>query len=375
METNAQKMQRAGRLAGSPWQIDVHGWMDICSRVVREVIEDRVLLVAGGVAFYALLSIVPGITALVSLYGMVADTSLVNEQISRLDNLVPADTLAIVQAELSRLADQPHTGLGITGAVSLIVAIWMANAAVKALFEAMNVAYEEKEARSYVRFSLVSLAFTFGAVLTFIGASAVVIALPTAINFLGLDNEFIGLARWAASGVMLLVLMLVVSGLYRWGPSRNPANWRWITPGASLAIVGATVGSAGFSWYVENIGNFSQTYGSLGAIVGFMTWLWLMAIVVIVGAQVNAEMEHQTASDTTTGAGRPIGERGAVMADTVGAGRRAAPRALRPYVSQATPDTHDAMPERARLKRHQVASNWLWLPLAVAVYKAVRGRR
>ena len=152
-----QRLRKAGRQAASPLQIDTQGWLDIFSRVVREIVEDRVLLVAGGVAFYALLSIVPGITALVSLYGLVADATFVNQQISSLQGLVPAESLAIIQGELSRIVEQPRTGLGLTGAASLLVAIWSSNAAVKALFEAMNVAYEEAESLSPSRLPQYSL--------------------------------------------------------------------------------------------------------------------------------------------------------------------------------------------------------------------------
>jgi membrane protein len=186
------------------------------------------------------------------------------------------------------------------------------------MFEAMNVAYDEEEKRSYVRLTAVTMAFTlatFAAILLLIG---LIVVLPTVLQFIGLGP----VAQWAAriGGLLLMVLLMIagLAALYRVGPSRQATQWRWITPGATLAIIVILVASGLFTWYVAFFGSYDATYGSLGAIFGFMTWLWIAAIIVIVGAELNSEIEHQTRRDTTTGRPRPMGERGAVMADTVG---------------------------------------------------------
>ena len=216
------------------------------------------------------------------------------------------------------MAEQGQTRLGLASLGAFAIALWSANSGVKSMFEAMNVAYDEEEKRSYVRLTAVTMAFTlatFAAILLLIG---LIVVLPTILQFIGLGNA----AQWAAriGGLVIMVLLMIagLAALYRVGPSRQAAQWRWITPGAILAIIVILVTSGLFTWYVAFFGSYDATYGSLGAIFGFMTWLWIAAIIVIVGAELNSEIEHQTVCDTTTGRPRPMGERGAVMADTIG---------------------------------------------------------
>jgi membrane protein len=202
-------------------------------------------------------------------------------------------------------------------AISLALALWSTNAGMKALFESMNVAYDEEESRGFIKLTLISLAFTVGAIVLLLAIIGVVVVMPLIVASLGL-GALTELVVKIGSALVLLVAGLVgLSALYRWGPSREEAEWKWITPGATVAIVIAMIGSLLFSWYVANFGSYNETYGSLGAIIGFMTWLWIMVIFIITGGELNAEMEHQTLKDTTTGPEKPLGARGAEMADTV----------------------------------------------------------
>ncbi|TMJ51971.1 MAG: YihY/virulence factor BrkB family protein, partial [Alphaproteobacteria bacterium] len=169
------------------------------------------------------------------------------------------------------------------------------------------------------RLNVISLSYTLGAVLFALTALGAVVVLPLALNYVGLSNAgdlLLRVGRWPA---LLLLLMLALAFIYRYGPSRRTARWRWITWGSAVAAILWLAASALFSWYTANFGNYNETYGSLGAVIGFMTWLWISAIVILIGAEIDAEMEHQTACDTTTGASKPMGERGATMANSVGA--------------------------------------------------------
>jgi len=294
------------------------GWTDILWRTYSEVLSDHVMLIAAGVTFYALLAMVPALTALVSVYGLFADPATLNRHVDLLQGLVPEGGLEILREQMQPLTQQGQTKLGLTSLLALALALWSANSGMKSMFEAMNVAYDEEEKRSFVWLTAVSLAFTLATIATVLILIGLMLVLPLVLRFIGVGSA----AQWAVRiGGLAFVLLLMIAGLaalYRWGPSRRAAKWRWITPGATLAIVVIAVATGLFSWYATSIGSYNATYGSLGAIFGFMTWLWIAAIIVIVGAELNSEIEHQTKRDTTTGGPRPMGERGAVMADTVG---------------------------------------------------------
>ena len=318
MTTTVAQHKARGRGASKVAEIPTAGWKDILWRTYSEVVNDHVMLIAAGVTFYTLLALVPGLTALVSIYGLFADPVTLDRHMELLEGLIPSGGLDIVREQLRRLAEQGQTKLGLTSLVAFAIALWSANSGVKSMFEAMNVAYDEEEKRSYLRLTAVTMVFTlatFAAILLLIG---LIVVLPTVLQLIGLGTA----AQWAArAGGLVLMLLLMLAGLaalYRFGPSRHAAQWRWITPGAVLAMVIILVTSGLFTWYVASFGSYDATYGSLGAIFGFMTWLWIAAIIVIVGAELNSEIEHQTERDTTTGRPRPMGDRGAVMADTIG---------------------------------------------------------
>ncbi|KQT54507.1 ribonuclease BN [Aureimonas sp. Leaf454] len=306
-----------GRHADGPGEIPAKGWTEVLWRVYDEINKDRVMLIAAGVTYYILLAFVPGLTAFLSLYGLVADPATVAEHVGDLQGLVPGGALDILNEQLTRLASEGETTLGLTLLISVAIALWSANAGIKALFEAMNIAYDEVETRSFLKLNAVSLLFTFGAIVMMGLMLGVVIVLPTVLSFIGLGEGTEWLLRIAGFVALLLVLSLGIAALYRWGPDRASPKWRWITPGAILALLATIVVSALFSWYAANFGSYNATYGSLGALIGFMTWIWLTSILLIVGGELNSELEHQTARDSTTGAERPLGSRGAIMADTV----------------------------------------------------------
>jgi membrane protein len=308
-----------GRGATKVAEIPTAGWKDILWRTYTEVTRDHVMLIAAGVTFYTLLALVPALGALVSLYGLVADPATLERHMALLEGLMPSGGLDIVREQLRRLVESGQTRLGLASLLGFALALWSANSGTKAMFEAMNVAYNEDEKRSYVRLTIVTLAFTlaaFAAILLLVG---LIVLLPAILALIGIGSA----AQWAArGGGLLLTFLLVMAGLgalYRFGPSRHEARWRWITPGALLAMIVIAITSGLFSWYVASFGSYDVSYGSLGAIFGFMTWLWIAAIIVVVGAELNSEIEHQTEHDTTTGWPRPMGARGAVVADSVGA--------------------------------------------------------
>ena len=307
-----------GRNADWPSEFGAVAWRDIAWRVRCEVNDDRVMLVAAGVTFYLLLALFPALAAFVSLYGFVADPRTIADHISYLGGLLPNAGLEIIQQQLNALVSKDAEALGVGFLVGLAIALWSANNGVKALFDAMNVAYEEVEKRSFVRLNLLSAMFTFGAIIIATGMLLTVGIVPVMLAMLHLESWaeiLVTIARWP---LLLASVWFGISLIYRYGPSRDNAKWRWLNWGAALATVVWLSASAAFSYYLQNFADYDATYGSLGAVIGLMMWTWISVIILIVGAEVNAEMEHQTTKDTTTGPSQPMGHRGAVVADTIG---------------------------------------------------------
>lgn len=307
-----------GRDAEWPSEIPAQGWKDIGWRVWSEISEDRVMLIAAGATFYLLLALFPALTAFVSVYGFVADPQTIADQVSYLGGLMPSGGLEIIQGQLESLATQNENALSVGFLVGLAIALWSANNGVKTLFEAMNIAYEETEKRGFFMLNLVSFAFTLGAIFIAIAMITMVGVVPAVLAFLRLDRWaelLISLLRWP---VLLIAIFIGITLIYRFGPSRRRAKWRWLNWGAIIATVVWVVASIGFSFYLQNFANYNATYGSLGAVIGLMMWTWISVIILIVGAEINAEIEHQTKQDSTVGKWKPMGKRGAFMADTVG---------------------------------------------------------
>ncbi|MGB9367427.1 MAG: YihY/virulence factor BrkB family protein [Xanthobacteraceae bacterium] len=308
-----------GRSADTPTQIPARGWKDILWRSYEEISADRLFMIAAGVVFYAMLAVVPAITALVSLYGLFAKASTINEHLSFIGSVMPGTAYELIGDQITRIAGNNDGKLTVAFVIALGLALWSANAGMKAIFDALNIVYDEDEKRGFIKLNAISLTFTLGAVIALLIAIGAVVALPLVLAYLGLAEDrqawLLALLRWPA---LLILVMFGLALLYRFGPSRKDAKWRWLTPGSMVASFAWLAISALFSLYLSRFTDYNATYGSLGAVIGLMMWIWLSVSVVLIGAELNAEVEHQTARDTTTGARKPLGARGAVMADTVG---------------------------------------------------------
>ncbi|MCJ2124682.1 YihY/virulence factor BrkB family protein [Methylobacterium sp. J-077] len=317
-QLTAATQPERGRAADSPTEMTGAGWKDIAVRVYLEFNKDRVLAVAAGVTFYTLLSLFPAIAALVSCYGLFADVNAINEHLAQLHAVLPSGAVELIGDQIKRIAARGSSSLSFTFFTSLLLSLWSANAAMKAMFDALNVVYEEEEKRNFFWLNIRSLTFTVGALVFIIIALNAIVVVPVVLNFLGLGSGawLLAALRWPA---VLLVLLAGLSVLYRFGPSREHARWRWVGFGSLMAGLLWLVASLLFSWYVASFGTYNETYGSLGAVIGFMTWIWISSTIVLLGGEINAELEHQTARDTTTGSPLPMGHRRARMADTVGA--------------------------------------------------------
>jgi membrane protein len=306
-----------GRQAEQPQQIPPRGWKDIALRLKTEVKQDQVPLLAAGVAFYALLSLFPAIIAAVSIYGLLADPESVRRQIDRLTRLLSPETASILGQQIHQITSGAGGALGLATVLGIATALWSASSGMKALITGVNMAYDEGEGRKFLKLRGLALLMTLGAMLLLGLALVLIVAFPA------VTNDWPVALRWTASILrwLLLAALLIVSlaVLYRVAPDRDNPRWSWASPGSVVATVLWVLASIGFSAYVRWFGNYNKTYGALAGIVILMFWLWLTAFVVLVGAELNTEMELQTARDTTTGPEKPMGERQAHAADHVAA--------------------------------------------------------
>ena len=307
-----------GRFAARPQDMTWLGWKDIAARTWRETMDDRLVSVGAGVAFYSLVALAPAVSVLVSLFGLIADPRDVVARLAPFLTALPDAARSIVVEQAARLSSQSNASLSIKLVAGLAIAAWSANAAIKSMFDALNVIYEEDEKRSFLKLNAVSLLTTVSAIALVTFAMFVIAVAPALIErapFGAALETLVKLLRWP---VFYLVAVGAVATLYWIGPSRRPARFVWVLPGALLAALLWALASAGFSFYVARFGSYEATYGSLAAVVVFMTWLWASACVILVGAELNSELEHQTARATTVGMPKPIGLRGAQMADRIG---------------------------------------------------------
>jgi membrane protein len=285
-----------GRSASAPSQIPKRGWKDILKRCYQRINDDRILAIAAGVTFYALLAIFPAIAALVSIYGLFADPATIAQHLDDIAGMVPGGAIDVIRGQLENLTSKGNSALGLAFVISLAISLWSANSGVKAMMDALNVAYGEREKRGFFRLNATSFVFTLGGIAALIIGLGALVVLPLTIQYLGLESQ-----NWIAEAikwpVLLVVVLLAISLLYRFAPSRREAKWRWITWGSAVATIGWIAISILFSWYAANFGSYNKTYGSLGAVVGFMTWIWLSVTVILIGAELDAEMERQTERD------------------------------------------------------------------------------
>ena len=264
-------------------------WKGVLFRVYGQFLEDRIMPLAAGVTFFVLLAIVPAITALVSVYALVADPAAVQGEISSLQNLMPSGSFDLIREQVTRIVSSSGGSLGVWFFVGLAVSLWSANSGMKAIIDALNIAYGVKDRRGFIRLNAVSLAMTLAAVVGLILARAALVALPRAIDDLPLGPFGKTLADWARWPALLALLMAGLAVLYRFGPDREHPRWEWISPGNVFGAVAWLAGSALLSWYLSNFANYNATYGSLGAAIGLMMWLWITSMVVLLGAEINSE--------------------------------------------------------------------------------------
>ena len=317
--SQAEAQPGRGRDATSPKEVPAKGWKDVFARVKAEMKDDHVTLLSAGIAFYSLLAGVPALVAIISIYALVADPADVSRQVVESLAAAPQEVRNLAEAQLTSIVGESGGGTLIAAIIGILVALWSASAGVGHLMDALNIAYDEQEERSFIRRKAVALAFTVGAIAFVLVAFALIAVMPAVLADTGLGvvgRILANVLRWV---VLLAGMVIGLAILYRFGPDRDEPRWRWTSPGAIVAAVLWIVGSLVFSVYTANFAKYNETYGSLGAIVVVMLWLFLTALVVIVGAELNAELERQTAQDTTAGPSTPIGSRDAEVADTVGA--------------------------------------------------------
>lgn len=314
-----------GRLAQRPEHIPHKGWVDIFWRVGASYFGDRVGFIAGGVTFFVVLSLFPTLAAFVTIYGLFADPNQAVERLYFLYELLPSGVAEFLSGQMQRLAENSNTQLTFTLVWTLGLSLWTANGAIKVLFYGLNIAYHEVERRNFFKYNLLCMAFTVSGLAAILVAAAMVVGVPLVLGLFGLADEWAYLAplRWP---LLLLVYIASLTLVYRLGPCRARARWRWLTPGALFASLLSVALSLGFSWYLQSFVKV-DSYGPLAAMMGFLLWTWLSVQIILMGAELNAEVEHQTAIDTTTGEAMALGERGAVVADTVGP-KRGSPAAL-----------------------------------------------
>lgn len=315
--SGAEPADPPGRRARRPGEIPARGWRDVLARIWSEIQDDHLTLIAAGVAFYAMLAVFPGVVALVSWYALVADPEQIRAQLKPLTALLPDEAGQLLVDRLAGAAAvSGNLTLGLV--VSLLTVLWSVSNGVAALITGLNVIYDARETRSFVRLRGMALLFTAAVLVTGTLVLALVALFPVAIDLIGLGGarRFVAnVARWT---LLVLLAGATLTVLYRFGPDRAPARWRWLSWGVVLALLLWLLGSALFSLYVTTFGRYGQTYGALAGVVVLLLWLYLSAFAVLLGAEVDAEVEHQTAVDSTTGRPRPMGLRGAVMADTLG---------------------------------------------------------
>jgi membrane protein len=304
-----------GRGAEVPQEIPPRGWLDIAKRTAKEVKADQVPLLAAGVAFYALLSLFPAIIAGVSIYGLVADPATVRDQIANLTKLLSPETAKLVGQQLLQVTSGANGALGLATVVGILTALWSASSGMKALVTGVNLAYDETESRKFVKLRGLALVLTLGAMVlvgvalaTIVGYPPIADALPTVLRWL------VAIVRFVILGGLLVVGLAV---LYRYAPDRDQPRWSWVSWGSGIAALLWVLATIGFALYANFFGNYNKTYGALAGVIILMFWLFLSAFVVLVGAELNAEMELQTAKDTTAGPTRPMGDRDAQAADHV----------------------------------------------------------
>ena len=314
----ALEAEGRGRLAQKPWEIPLSGWKDVLLRSRQEMVRDHVTLIAAGCAFYALLAVFPGLVAAISLWGLFASPAEIVEQIDGLTRALPPDAAALLHEHAAEAAAADKGAL-VTALLGIGLGIFSASKGINSLIEGLNIVYDEEEQRPFLRKLILNLAVTACAVIGLLVAVFLVVAVPAALGQLGLgtgSKVLVTIVQWL---VLILGAGAAFAALYRVAPNRRDARWEWLSGGSLIAVILWVIGSAAFSFYVARFASYNATYGALGGVVILLMWLFMTNVVILLGAEVNAELERQTRRDTTVGGRQPLGKRRAFAADTVGA--------------------------------------------------------
>ncbi|EAR21046.1 Ribonuclease BN [Nitrococcus mobilis Nb-231] len=318
MARTAATERARGRQAERLREIPKAGWRDILLRTKSEISNDHLSMAAAGVAFYAMLALFPALAAIISIWGLVSDPQQVMQQIQSVSGMLPDQTAAIIKSQATKVASASGGAVSLAALGSVLLAVYSASKGMKALIEGLNMVYDEEEKRGFIKLNLVALILTIGLVLVMIAALGMIAAIPALLGSLGLGAVTKTAVIWLRWPLLFVVAIASLALIYRYAPSRTQPRWRWVSVGAVVATLLWIAGSFAFSFYTRNFGSYNETYGSLGAVIILLTWLWLSAFVVLLGAELNSEEEHQTARDTTRGRPQPMGKRGAHAADTIG---------------------------------------------------------
>lgn len=304
-----------GSDATTPTEIPSGGWKQIALRTRDQIKSDRVGLMSAGVAFYAMLAIFPTIIAALTVWGLVAEPEQIQQTMDSYSSQLPDGAGELVSSQVSRIAENSDSSLGWALFASLAAALWSASSGTKGLMNAVNAAYDEPETRGFLKTRGMALALTVGGVFFGLILVGLIAVIPALLGTVGLGSTAEELLRWGRWPLLALALMVGLTVIYRYAPDRDHPQWRWLGWGSGVAVVVWLLASAGFAWYVTEFGSFGETYGSIAGVIVLMLWFFLSAFAILLGAEVNAEMEHQTRHDTTTGPPEPMGRRGAHVAD------------------------------------------------------------
>lgn len=307
-----------GRLAQFPWEISLSGWYDIVLRIKEDLINNNVSIIAAGVAFYAFLSLFPALLAIVSLYGMIADPTDVQQQFANYSGMLPTEAQLLISQQLQRITAHAASTMSAGVILGLLFTLWSATQGTKASMIALNIVYKERENRGFIEFNKIALYITLGAIVLAVLSLFLIIALPALLYSMGLPAIVVTLISFLPWLILASCFVIGLAMLYRYAPCRKESQWSWVSVGSIAAAVLWIIASVLFSFYVANFANYNATYGSVGAIVILMLWFYLTALIILLGAELNAQMEHQTKIDTTKGEPQPMGERGAYVADRLG---------------------------------------------------------
>lgn len=305
-----------GRSANRPSEIPKAGWWEILKRVKDNIGRYEINLVSAGISFNEFLAIFPAIIAAISVYGLVADPATVERQVGALGGFLPADVQAILFEQLHSVASASGGALGWSLVLSVLLALWAATRGIKGLMSGLNIVYGEDESRGFLAYNLTALGLTVAAIIFGIVALGMIAAMPALSQFLPFGDLGRTIAMWLRWPLLAVFVVVGMAFVYRYGPSRERPKWRWVSWGAATGAVLWLIGSALFSFYVSNFGNFNETYGSMAAVVVALLWFQLTAFATLLGALLDAELEQQTERDTTSGQAQPMGQRGARVADT-----------------------------------------------------------